>query len=284
MRVGAGSSPPARPLVSTDWLAGHLGDPDLAVLDASWYLPAAARDARSEYLAAHVPGALWWDLDRHSDPDTDLPHMLPPPETFARAMGAMGIANGAFIVAYDTSGTNLSAARAWWQVRVFGHDRVAVLDGGLVRWRAEGRPLASGEACRHPVAFAASFRPGMVRSRAEVDEMVRSGAAQILDARSAGRFHGTEPEPRPGLRSGHIPGSLNLPFPELTGPDGRLLPLDELRRRFTAAGVGFDRPVVTTCGSGTTACALALGLAVLGHDDVAVYDGSWAEWGRSLDG
>lgn len=250
------------------------------VLDASWYLPQAGRDPGAEYLAAHVPGALRWDLDALSDPDTDLPHMLPSPEAFAAAMSAMGVGEASRIVVYDTSGLNMSAARAWWQFRVFGHDRVAVLDGGLDRWRAGGRQVASGEACRAPATFTARHRAGMVRNRAQVRELLDTAMAQILDARTRGRFAGTEPEPRPGLRGGHIPGSLNLPFGEVVGADGCMLPLDQLHQRFTEAGITFDRPIVTTCGSGTTACALALGLELLGVREVSVYDGSWSEWGR----
>jgi thiosulfate/3-mercaptopyruvate sulfurtransferase len=267
-------------VVSTAWVAEHLGEPDLILLDASWYLPAARRDPYREYLQGHIPGALWWDLDAHSDHDTRLPHMLPAPEVFGAAMSALGIGSEARLVAYDTSGTNQSAARAWWQFRAMGHDAVAVLDGGLVAWKLEGRPVAVGQACRPAARFVARLRRELVRTRAEVEHAIQTGAAQLLDARSAARFQGQEDEPRPGVRRGHIPGSLNLPFPDLTGPDGRLLPPPELRRRFEHAGITFDRPVITSCGSGTTACALALALEVLGHRDVAVYDGSWAEWGR----
>jgi thiosulfate/3-mercaptopyruvate sulfurtransferase len=268
------------PLVSTAWLADRLGDPGLVALDSSWYLPQAGRDPRAEYLGGHIPFALWWDLDRYSDHETDLPHMLPRPDTFAADMGALGIGSDAMVVAYDTSGANGSAGRAWWQFRAMGHDRVAVLDGGLGAWKAEGRPVATGEACRPPAEFRATPRPAMVRSRAELERLLREGSVQVLDARAPGRFAGTDAEPRPGVRSGHIPGSLNLPFDELTGPGGRLLPAGELRQRFQAAGLAFDRPVVALCGSGTTACALVLGLEVVGFRDVAVYDGSWAEWGR----
>ena len=271
------------PLVSIDWLAQHLGEPGLVVVDASWYLPAMNRSGRAEYESGHVPGAVYWDLDELSDRSSPLPHMLPEPGDLARAIGLLGIGNDDRVVVYDGSGTNLSAARVWWTLRVMGHESVTVLDGGLKRWRGEGRPLQSGRARWEPKAFQARPRPELVRSLADLHAAVQAGSAGILDARSSGRFAGTEPEPRPGLRGGHMPGARSLPYAELSGPDGTMLPPDEIRRRLTSAGADLTRPIILSCGSGVTACVLALGLELAGHREYAVYDGSWSEWGR-LDG
>jgi thiosulfate/3-mercaptopyruvate sulfurtransferase len=269
-----------RPLVSTAWLHEHLGEADLMVLDASWYLPSAGRDPRAEFDQGHIPGALFWDLDLTSAHDTTLPHMLPPPAELERIIGGMGIGAASRVVVYDGSRANLSAPRVWWTLRVAGHEDVAVLDGGMAAWRAEGRPIEAGPTTPAPSRFHVRVRPELVASL----EAVRAGLAdphtQLVDARSSGRFHGTEPEPRPGLRGGHIPGARNLPFGAMTGPDGRLLPTDELRRRFLDAGIDLERDVIASCGSGVSACALGLGLEVLGHRRWAVYDGSWADWGR----
>lgn len=268
------------PLWSTARLARRLGDPDLVVLDASWYLPDAARDARAEYHAGHIPGALFFDLDAESDPDSALPHMVPSPGRWAVRMGNLGIGADDQVVVYDGSGGLFTAPRVWWMFRVFGHDRVAVLDGGLRRWMAEGRPLEAEVHPRPPTTGLVRFRPTLVRSWREV----QGANVQVIDARSPGRFRGEAPEPRAGLRSGHIPGSLNLHYADLTDPaTGLMLAPDMLRARFLAAGVDPGRPAIATCGSGVTACVVGLALEVAGMPDWAVYDGSWSEWGGRED-
>lgn len=275
-------APLPTPLVSTAWLARHLGEPGLVVLDASWYLPQQQRDPRAEFLAGHVPGARWFDLDGASDPDSDLPHMLPPPAHFRAVMEALGVGSGTRVVAYDGSGTQMSAPRLWWMLRVFGHERVAVLDGGMRAWRAEGRPVEAGPASPPPsVVFQPRVRPELVRARAEVAQAVESRTAVMVDARSRERFEGRVDEPRPGLRRGHMPGACNLPFTELVDPEtGRYHPAEELRARLQAMGLRGGEPVIATCGSGVTACAVALAIQVAWGVEVPVYDGSWAEWGR----
>ena len=275
-------SPDVPALVSTDWLAARLGEPHVRPVDASYYLPSAGRDAGAEYLAGHIPGAVRFDLDAISARDTSLPHMLPDAQAFAAAAEAMGISGDDLVVVYDGSGTNLSAPRAWWMFRAFGHAAVTLLDGGLGKWRAEGRPLESGAVALRPARFSAHLNRAMVRDVAAMVANLGTGTEQVLDARSAGRFAGTDPEPRAGLRGGHIPGSRNLPFNTLVRGDGTLPAPDELRARFAAAGVDLDRPVVATCGSGVTACALVHALHLLGRE-AAVYDGSWTEWGGRTD-
>ena len=269
-----------KPVVSTEWLASRLHEPHVRAVDASWYLPSAGRDPEAEFVAGHIPGAVRFDLDRVSDPRATLPHMLPTAASFAESMRGLGLDDDDAIVVYDASGINLSAPRAWWMFRTFGHTRVAVLDGGFGAWKQEGRPIEPGPAAsRPPGSFTARLDPAGVADAARVLEIVRQGGGQLVDARTAGRFEGTEPEPRPGLRGGHIPGSRNVPFATLVGADGRLLPPEELRRRFAAAGLEAGRPTVATCGSGVTACSVVLALAVAGLPGAAVYDGSWTEWG-----
>ncbi len=265
-------------VVTTAWLAAHLVDGDLRVVDGTWHMPQLRRDARAEFVEAHIPGAVFFDIDAIADRTTSLPHMLPSAEEFGRAVGALGIGDGDRVVVYDTRGV-VSAARVWWTFRAFGHEAVAVLDGGLPKWRAEGRPVESGTPTPPARRFSGKLRPDLVRALAQMRSNLVSRHEQVLDARSHGRFVGTEPEPRAGLRPGHIPGSLNLPYDQLYRPDATLLPPDALRRHVLASGLDLARPVVTTCGSGVTASVLALALHVLGHRDVAVYDGSWAEWG-----
>ena len=265
-------------IVTTDWLAAHLRDPDLRVLDGTWHMPQLKRDPRAEFAQAHIPGAGFFDIDAIADHGTTLPHMLPTAAEFAAAVGALGVGSGDQVVVYDVRGV-VSAARVWWTFRAFGHDAVAVLDGGLRKWQAEGRPVESGQPKPAARAFTARLRPELVRDVESMRANVTSRAAQVLDARSRGRFNGTEPEPRAGLRSGHIPGSLNLPYETLYRPDGTLKPPDEIRGAVTASGIDLGRPIVTTCGSGVTASVLALALHQLGRPDVAVYDGSWSEWG-----
>ena len=268
---------PLPSVVSTEWLAKRLGEPDLRVVDGSWHMPHLARDAHAEFRAAHIPGAVFFDIDRIADRATSLPHMLPPAEEFTEAVGALGIGSDDRVVVYDSRGV-VSAARVWWTFRAFGHERVAVLDGGLRAWKAEGRPLATGEPSPVPRPFRATLRPELVRDLDAVRRNLATRDEQIVDARSRGRFAGTEPEPRAGLRGGHIPGSLNLPYETLSREDGRLRAAEALRAAFVEAGVDLRRPVTTTCGSGITASVLALALHVLGRPDVAVYDGSWTEW------
>jgi thiosulfate/3-mercaptopyruvate sulfurtransferase len=269
-------------LVATDWLASRLGSPGLRVVDGSWYLPGSGRDPAAEYAAGHIPGAVFFDLDATSDPATSLPHMLPSADDFAARVMLLGLNQSDDIVVYDGSGVNLSAARVWWTFRAFGHRRVAVLDGGMQKWRRENWPIEPGVIQLPPGHFTAQLDPASVRDLAAVRGNLENGAEQLVDLRPSGRFIGVEPEPRPGLRGGHVPGSRNLPFTELAGPDGTMLPPDELRRRIEAAGIDLARPIVATCGSGTSACALVLALHLLGAR-AAVYDGAWAEWGGRSD-
>ncbi|HLS68230.1 MAG TPA: 3-mercaptopyruvate sulfurtransferase [Kiloniellales bacterium] len=270
---------PEHCLVSTEWLAARLQEPDLRVVDATYYLPNEEGDARAEYAAEHIPGAVFFDIDEIKDPNSPLPHMLPPPEIFSSKVRHLGLGDGNRIIVYDRRGL-FSAARVWWSFRVFGHREVAVLDGGLPKWKAEGRPLDDRPVVPMERHFTARLDTTQVRDQEQLLRNLESGREQVIDARSRGRFEGVAPEPRDGLRSGHIPGSLNLPFSELLQEDKTLLPPEQLRERFAAAGLDGDRPIVTTCGSGVTAAVLALALTCLGRRDVAVYDGSWSEWGQ----
>ena len=273
----------AAPLVTTDWLAERLGAPGLVIADATYHLPNTGRDGRGEYLASHLPGAVFFDVDAIKDPGNPLPHMIPAPPDFAAAMGAIGIGSDDHVVVYDAHGL-MSAARAWWMLRLYGHDRVSILDGGLPKWRAEGRALVPGAVVRPQARFTARFRPELVRTKAQMIANLASRAEIVVDARSTGRFEGTAPEPRAGLRGGHIPGSRSLPFDRLVDPTSKTVrPPEEIAAAFDAAGVARDRPVVCSCGSGVTAAVLAFGLHLVGTRDAAIYDGSWSEWGMPGD-
>ncbi|MBV8613477.1 MAG: sulfurtransferase [Acetobacteraceae bacterium] len=272
-----------QPLVSTEWLAERLGGPDLVVLDATMYLPNEAKDGRAEFLAGHIQGARYFDIDVFADAETDLPHMIPSPGRFARLIGALGVANETQVVFYDQKGL-ASAARGWWLMGLFGHDSAAVLDGGLPKWVREGRGLERGEPKPAvPASFRPDFRAARVRGIGDILDNVRTQADLVLDARAAGRFSGEQPEPRAGMRSGHIPGARSLPYTDLLNPDSTFRDPAALRARFAQAGADGSRAVVTSCGSGVTACVLTLGLRLAGLPDGAVYDGSWTEWGGRPD-
>jgi thiosulfate/3-mercaptopyruvate sulfurtransferase len=272
------------PLVSTEWLAENINAENLVVLDGSFFLPNQNRNAMAEYEQAHIPGALFFDIDKIADHSTNLPHMLPSPTDFAEAAGILGIGKDTLVVAYD-SNFFMASARVWWTFRVFGHAQVAVLDGGLARWRQQGRQVNAEPVTVQPQHYTkASFHPELVRSLEQVKSLLGQADAQILDARGPGRFHGTEPEPRPGVRSGHLPGSRNLPYKTLTDEACFCLkPLAQLETLYRQTGIDPARPVVTTCGTGVTASILALGLYLLGNETIAVYDGSWTEWGARGD-
>ncbi|WP_159585986.1 3-mercaptopyruvate sulfurtransferase [Chelativorans xinjiangense] len=264
-------------IVSADWLEERLHEPGLSILDGSWYLPAQGRDARAEYEAAHIPRAVFFDHDLVVDPDSDLPHALPEPLTFERFASSMGVSERDTIVVYDGPGL-FSAPRVWWLFRVMGVEEVFVLDGGFDRWRAEGRPVTSEPTKIAPTAFLPHFDRTRVARLADMRRIVEEGSAQVADARPAGRFTGAEPEPRAGMRSGHMPGAINVPATSLS-EDGSLLPPDRLRKRLEEAGLDLEKPVVTSCGSGVTAAVITFALESLGHRDNRLYDGSWSEWG-----
>lgn len=272
------------PIVSTEWLAANLASPGLRVFDATKYLPNENRDGPAEYLAAHIPGAGFFDIDQYADPDTDLPHMVPSVGRMEHLLGAAGIGNATTLVFYDQKGL-ASAARAWWQMGLFGHDKVAVLDGGLPKWKVEGRPTEAGSPPKaSPQKYRADFRASRLRGIGDILAGIASkGPELVLDARAAGRFVGTAPEPRAGIRGGHMPGAANLPYTDLLNADATFKTPAELRARFAQAGVDGSRPVVTSCGTGVTACILTLGMVLAGLPQGAVYDGSWTEWGGRAD-
>jgi len=272
----------ADPLVSTAWLARRLGSNELSIIDASWFMPGEGKTGAASYAEAHVPGAAFFDIDAIADHATDLPHMLPSDAAFAQAAGALGLRRDLITVVYDAQGI-FSAPRVWWTLRTMGFPEVFVLDGGLKKWRAEGRPVETALPQIEPTTLEPAFDPSLVRDLAQVEAMLARHDAQVVDARSAARFRGEVPEPRAGLRGGHMPGALNVPWNGLINPDGTMKDGEALKAAFQAAGVDLDGPIVTTCGSGVSAALLALALARLGREDVAVYDGSWTEWGGRAD-
>jgi thiosulfate/3-mercaptopyruvate sulfurtransferase len=270
-------------LVSTEWLAQRLDAPDIRIVDGTWYMPSEGKNARALYEAQHIPGAVFFDIDEIADTASDLPHMLPSPEKFSARVRKLGLGDGNRIIVYDQHGL-MSAPRVWWTFRIFGHKDVAVLDGGLPKWIAEGRPVEDRPAQPRERHFTARLNNLMVRDKDQVQRNLATHREQVVDARAAGRFNATEPEPRPGLRRGHIPGSLNVPFTTLLDPATKtFLPTPALTAKFRNAGVDLAKPVVTSCGSGITAAVLSFALHLIGHDDVALYDGSWADWGRPGD-
>jgi thiosulfate/3-mercaptopyruvate sulfurtransferase len=271
----------ASPFVTAEWLEEHLSAPDLVVVDGSWYLPAHQRDPRAEYAAGHIPGAVFFDIDGIVDASSGLPHMLPRPEDFAREAGALGIGDGMRIVVYDGAGL-FSAPRVWWTFRTFGAPEVSILEGGAPAWRAAERPWTDEPTRRRPAVFTPRLDHSAIADLAAVESALSTGSAQVVDARPGDRFRGEAPEPRPGVRSGHMPGALNVPAASIVA-DGRLKPAGEIEAAFRSAGVDLDRPVITSCGSGVTAAILAVGLETIGRPIRSLYDGSWTEWGSRDD-
>ncbi|HLZ75950.1 3-mercaptopyruvate sulfurtransferase [Phenylobacterium sp.] len=270
------------PLVSTGWLAERLGSNEIAIVDATWFMPGDGKLGRDAYAASHIPGAVFFDIDNIADHATDLPHMLPAPDAFAQAAGALGLRRDLITVVYDGQGI-FSAPRVWWTLRIMGFPEVFVLDGGLPKWRAEGRPLETALPHPAPTTLEPAFDPSLVRDLEGMRATLAAHDAQVIDARAGPRFRGEVPEPRAGLRSGHMPGALNLAWNGLLNPDGTMKAASHLRAAFQASGTDLDGPIVTTCGSGVSASVLALALARLGREDVAVYDGSWTEWAGRAD-
>lgn len=270
------------PIVSTDWLANHLTSPDIVVVDGSWYLPQMGRNADQEFLDGHIPGAVRFDIDDVSDPSSGLPHTLPQPHAFASKVRRLGIGDGQTIVVYDGMGY-FSAPRVWWMFKVMGVKDVFVLDGGLKKWSSEDRPLETGPTSRIERHFTARMDYGAIADLEDVRRFTKDGTTQILDARPADRFTGEAPEPREGMRSGHMPGAFNLPFMKLMNDDGTLKDKNQLQDLFEQAGIDLTRPVTTSCGSGVTAAVLTLGLTIAGARSLKLYDGSWSEWGGRQD-